>query len=101
MTKQLQPITKQLLDSMSSYNKTLTLKKYHAWLKDVRKKDKKFAYNNTNKLFKKLKLYNEKFYISSSYINIEPKLLIEYRTHMDKDGKLTENEYLLDRRWKK
>lgn len=47
---ELQPITKELIDSLDGVDKYIARKRYHAWLKDIRKRDKQVVYNEDNRI---------------------------------------------------
>lgn len=48
---EIQEVTKELLDSMDSFDRTETLMKYHDWLNKVRTQDKDDARRQANKIY--------------------------------------------------
>lgn len=49
--KRLQPITQELLRTLNAYERSQAIKKHHEWLRDVRKKERRFAYNELQKIY--------------------------------------------------
>lgn len=47
--KKIQPITKQLLDTLDSYDRTIAIRNHHKWLKKVRNQDKGVMYRQRAK----------------------------------------------------
>jgi len=85
----LQPITKELLASLPSYHRHESIKKYHKWLKKVRKEDKKVMYAIQTRIYNhNLKI---KPRLSRAWIYISKDYCIQYECNLLRSGEI--NEY--------
>jgi len=89
MNKDLRCFNIDLINTMTGYEKHQALKKYHMWLKEVRKEERRLLKNTSSKIykFKSKQVYRSK----STYLFNIHNYIIRYNTYFTLKGTLTES----------
>lgn len=87
MKKEIAPVTMETMQNVSAFDRPEAIYKYHLWLKEVRRKDKK----DQLKIISRVNafLYRKKQLLTSRYITIDETYTIIWKHYIKKNGELT------------
>ena len=87
--KEIQPITKELLDSLTRWERRECISKYHKWIKGVRREDRRQNKKETMRIYNFKSHHNHKLTDRPIYISQE--FNMHYSVYVNKKGEVIEH----------